>query len=343
MYEIALVIPVLNEAGGIAATLSRFSLEANNKVIFVVVDNGSKDTTLKEIEKWRKKNPERPFKLLKETRKGSIYARRKGLFKAKYLAKAVISTDADCKPITGFFNNIKKDFVNDKTAGILKGSMRSDPYTRLVLRLYLPNLIKLMAAQERFEVNLFGDFYAGGYFGIKSQLINNYVFTLDNIPTPKVPSVFWAKHCYYLGYKFKASKPDLRVSSRRFWKDPDGFIYDKRAKLIRGEQDDRKKKVRQIKLISKKEKELICIQGKVFSTRLLMFLLDALFFEKGCPNKKIVSLVIRKNCQYFDIEENEVRIIQKLSLEKAKRKILKDYQERVLTKLSKDPELKPFL
>lgn len=73
---ISYIIPVFNSERTIQRCLSSI-LEQKGKKEIIVVDNGSKDSTLKVVKEMAEKNPE--IKVLKESKKGPAAARNKGL------------------------------------------------------------------------------------------------------------------------------------------------------------------------------------------------------------------------------------------------------------------------
>lgn len=334
-FDIALLIPTFNESQIIKKTLSSFSKEADKRVLFVVIDNGSKDDTVTEINKWQKNN-KRPMVLLFEKKKGALYAKRKGLFYAKNKAEVVISTDADCRPLTGFYKNIRKYFLNNSNIDILAGHLRHDSSTRLLKHIYLGGVMNLVAWQENVERMLFGPFFFGGYFGVRSSRINNLAFPTGKIPSPKEATVFWSKHCYYLGYKFGFSKRDMRTSSRRFWSDPYGFISGDRLKPIRDELKSYSSKKKLLSSLREKQSLLIELRQRYFAKRLLMFLIDAFYFmqENKVKNKTCTSEVINKTFAYLNLKRESIEPLISSDFEKAKKEILNGYETQVIKKLS---------
>jgi len=334
-FDIAIVIPVFNESQRIEKTLSSFAKEADERILFVIVDNASTDTTAQTVKHWQKKNSRQPLILLYENRKGSLYARTKGLRYAKGTSRIVVSTDADCWPLRGFYNNIRRNFLDNVAADVLKGYERHEPSVRLLKQLYIPELMALIAWQEKIESLLFGPFFFGGYFGIKNDKINNVVFSTHKLPIPKEPSVFWGRHCYYLGYRFILSNPDMRTSSRRFWLDTYNFISGKRSKPIRNEPRAADKQLKKLEYLKKTQNKLIVLRKNYFAPRLLMFLLDAVCFERKISNKTIVASTIERACNFLGVNPTEIRSLADMQLREAKKTMLDRYEQKTYQRIEK--------
>lgn len=85
--SVSVIIPVYNRAQLIRRCLDGVANQKFPNMEVIVVDNGSTDSTLSEIEKWREKNrgnleSEFSFKLLTEPKRGACAARNKGLKEA---------------------------------------------------------------------------------------------------------------------------------------------------------------------------------------------------------------------------------------------------------------------
>lgn len=321
-FDIAVVIPVFNESQGIQRTLSRFSSNADDHVLLIVIDNRSNDQTLAFINDWHRKNRKQSLIILSEKTRGSLYARKRGLDFAKTCASVAISTDADCWPLAGFYKNIRSHFSNDSTMDVLVGRERQESRTRLLKQLYIPHLMNLISWQEHIETTLFGPLFFGGYFGIKTDKINDLVFSAQKIPIRQEPSVFWSRHCHYLGYTFTQSKPDIRTSSRRFWSDPHGSY--KHSKAIRANLPNRNEQKRILVTLRKNENNLIMLRQKHFAYRLLMFVLDALFFEKEIVNKTIVSDVLTVSCNFLKLDPLTIKGLTSMGFTEAKKRIIRN-------------------
>lgn len=333
-YDIAVVIPILNESQIVENSLSSFSAQADKNIIFVIVDNESSDSTVSTIKRWQRSNRNINLKLLLEKKKGVLFAKRRGLEYSKKLADVVVSTDIDNWPLENFYANIRTIFNQDPSADILRGKVRYEPLVRLQKLLFLPELMSLIAWQEDLEQNLFGPFFFGGYFGVKSSKINKTAFPIRKVPLPYISSIFWSRHCYYLGYSFKLSKPDMRSSNRRFWFDPYGSVSGERQKQIRKELKSKKSQEKIFIALRENQHKLIKFRQKYFAERLLMFLLDAVFFERDIERKAIVSEAVDKSCEYLELNPLFIRKLTKMNFNKAKAEILRDNKDLVLKKIS---------
>lgn len=329
MYDLAVVIPAFNESASIKQTLDMFSRDSEYRTLLIVVDNNSSDDTAIKTSKWILANKEKPTILLVEKQKGSVYARYRGMIYAKHKAKVVLSTDADMTPLTGFYKSIQKNFLQNQNADVLCGHLKNDPEVRLLKRIYLPNLMNLIYLQEKVEVGIFGPVFFGGYFAIKSSKINDIALPVKDIANPFEPTPYWSKHCYYLGYKFIESEQNMVHSNRRFWVDPIGSIGGTRVNPIREPEINSVEKRKMFEELHKKELLLITERQKYFSERLLFFLLDAIFFETKCSNKKHVKKTIQAFCNEFEIEDLSLSEIQSQKFLNAKNFILKKYLNKV--------------
>lgn len=96
-FEYSIVIPAYNEAKRLPATLEKiekFLADFPKKVEIVVVNDGSKDTTVKEVAKFIEKYPKLHLRCIdNKENHGKGYAVRMGMLDAK--GKYVLFTDAD--------------------------------------------------------------------------------------------------------------------------------------------------------------------------------------------------------------------------------------------------------
>lgn len=323
-FDIAVVIPVFNESEGIQLTLSKFSRHANERVLIIVVDNDSTDQTLLRIHDWQSRHLKQHLVVLSEKIRGSLYARKRGLDYAKTCASVAISTDADCWPLAGFYESIRSNFVTDTTKHVLVGRERHESQTRLLKQLYIPHLMNLISWQEHIETMLFGPFFFGGYFGIKTDKINNLVFSARRIPIKYEPSVFWSRHCHYLGYTFTQSPPNLRTSSRRLWAEAREFNANQHVKVVRSNLPNRNEQRRTFAKLKENENRLMRFRQKHFAHRLLMFVLDALFFEKEIVNKTIVSDVLTVSCNFLELDPLTIKGLTSMGFTEAKKRIIRN-------------------
>jgi glycosyltransferase involved in cell wall biosynthesis len=334
MYDVAIIIPTYNEVTLIEGALNAFVKAVHANALYVVVDNNSHDGTVNAVERWRKKNPVFPLVLLHEKKRGSSYARRKGLFYAKNKASTLISTDADCRPLPGFHQNIRK-FITNNHVDILVGYQQHDASVRLLKQIYLPKIMQTIAWMEKTEVRFFGPFFFGGFFGIKSDKLTHKIFSISNLALPHEPSVVWSKHCYYFGYTFSYSQKTMRTSSRRFWSDPYGFISLQHSKAVRSLLPNQKNKIKILEKLRGREAEFIDIRMRLFGQRILLLLLDAIFYEKTVKNKTIISTTIKRTCLSLGISSSYYKNLGHYTFQKAKKMILQTYLDHTILVLSK--------
>jgi len=322
-FDIALVVPDFNEAKRITATLTNFAKNANGRVLFVLVDNGSTDSSTSLIRKWQKNNPSHSLTLLTCQRRGALYARRKGMDHAKNKVDVIVSTDADNHLADDFYKNVRTRFVSKK-GDILRGHVKYEPHIRLLKQLYLPSRMKQIAWQEAIEEQLFGKFFFGGYFGVRSSLIQDLSFPVRNVPMPDEGTIFWSRHCWYQGFSFVESNSDMTSSNRRFWSYSNNNTFGSRSIPIR---DDVTSKQKQIDIFKKArlDEPLMIERGNVYFTkRQLLFLLDAALFSKKIPKGKRINNAIEKGCEFFKIRKRPLMETTELSFQSAKKNMLKN-------------------
>ncbi|MCK5822538.1 MAG: glycosyltransferase [Bacteroidales bacterium] len=92
---VSIIIAVRNEENSISAIIDDITEQTYNNFELIIIDDHSKDSTIKIIEALSKKNP--PIKLLKLTNNvsGKKSALAKGIENAQ--GKLIITTDADCR------------------------------------------------------------------------------------------------------------------------------------------------------------------------------------------------------------------------------------------------------
>lgn len=327
-FDIAVVIPAFNEERAIDHTLNEFTREADERTILILIDNGSTDGTLRTVKHWQTRHPNHPFTVLFEKRNGALYARRRGMWYAKDIAECVISVDADDRPLPGFYDHIRQDFLRNPQADILRGRIRHDPQIRLLRQLYLPQLMRLISMQEAIETELFGPFFFGGYFGVKRALINELAFPIRKIPAPEEASVYWSRHCVYLGYRFQDSRPDMRSSNRRFWADPYASSAGARLQPIRTELTSVKKQERFFRELAGNEPELIRLRKQYFARRILLFLLDAAWFLKASVGNPRAKEAVMKTSAFLNIDGAHILDLSALPFKEAQKEILVLYERR---------------
>lgn len=320
-YDAAIVIPIHNEEKGIITTLDTFNKRITNRFLLIAIDNNSTDGTLKKLQSWQQTHPNSPFVILTEPKRGSMYARRKGLLYAKDYASVVISSDADNTPREGFAEDILT-FLGDKHVDVLAGYQQQDPYARLLKQLYLPNLMNAVAWMEQCEREIFGPFFFGGYFGIKSEKIDPKIFNVHSVALPTEPSVIWSKHCHYSQYAFASSRKTMQTSSRRFWADTKGFFALQHKKIIRSNAPPSQQDIQGLEKLSHGENKLIDLRLRHFSQRLLLLLLDAVYFKRQVTDNHTVDEVIDKACNLLHISPGTIRRLDGLSFLKAKKALI---------------------
>ena len=120
----SIIIPVLNEQHGIFNLLELLKDRANdpNALEFIVVDGGSIDNTIKEVNRFSKKFPELDVKAV-ESEKGRGVQLHNGALAASH--DLFYFLHADSHPPKGFDSHIYKAVASGKPAGCFRMRFRS--------------------------------------------------------------------------------------------------------------------------------------------------------------------------------------------------------------------------
>jgi len=122
----------------------------------------------------------------------------------------------------------------------------------------------------------------------------------------------------------------MQTSSRRFWADAKGFFSLQHKKIIRSNSSPTPEDIQRLVNLKQQEDTLIAVRLDHFAQRLLLLLLDAVFFEKQTPDKSVVDGVITDVSNFLDIHVNEVRKTATLSFAKARTTLLASYKSSAL-------------
>jgi len=115
-YSVSILVPCKNERGNVEQAVTRLpSFGTKQEIIFV--EGGSKDGTYEEIERVKKKYPQKDIKLYKQTGKGKGDAVRLGFGKAHNDILMILDADLTVPPeeLPKFYNAIqsgKGEFIN---------------------------------------------------------------------------------------------------------------------------------------------------------------------------------------------------------------------------------------
>lgn len=317
-FDLAVVIPIYNEEECIYRTLSSFFPKNYENIIAILVDNNSKDNTIIEIEKWKKDHPQQACKILTEKTKGAAIARLTGMRYAKSIASCIVSVDADNWLETDYFSHLYKNFFLKKNVQVWRGILYHPKEDRLLKQLFIKEYLDFLSWQEHIEEKIFGPTFFGGHFGIKSEVFDEKIFNIKNIPLMSEATCFWSRHCYYLNYKTINSTTYLRTSSRRFLSDPYGNIVGKRTKTIRLNDFTKAEKIEVFTDLKNNMTKVIDFRKKYFSEKLAYLLLDAIFFEKENGETIKSKTAIAKMTNKFGVEEKYFLEINNLDFKKAK-------------------------
>lgn len=138
MIEYSVVIPTYNEEAGITSSLTQalnFLKPYSSSFEVIVVDDGSEDSTVEKVEKYKKEHPE--IKLIKNPHKGKGFTVRTGMLMAK--GKYILMADADMatpieelKRLMVWIKEHDFDIVIGSREGV--GAQRhNEPYIRHVM------------------------------------------------------------------------------------------------------------------------------------------------------------------------------------------------------------------
>ena len=133
-YGMSFIIPCYNEQNNIAACLNSISNEIRKYNVpyeIIVVDNGSTDNTIEEVKKWSCKNDGKIL-LLRENRKGIVWARARGADKAIY--SMLVNIDCDNRIPAGWVNVALREFCDPSIAAI-SGPLVFDDVSKTVMQL----------------------------------------------------------------------------------------------------------------------------------------------------------------------------------------------------------------
>lgn len=118
--KIAIIIPVYNEEDIILDTLRSFVGQrlSPSQYQLIIVDNGSTDSSIRLIDAFIKSHPSHSISLVREVRRGSTYATRKGFSKAR-AADILIRIDADTIIPATFLSTVSDYFLDSQVDAIV--------------------------------------------------------------------------------------------------------------------------------------------------------------------------------------------------------------------------------
>ena len=107
--KVSIVIPAHNEEESIAHTLEAVCALSYPDFEVIVVDNASTDKTSEIAKKF-------PVKVVREDRKGLLFARERGRVEA--IGEIIANMDADCLPHKNWLSKMVHHFKNDDVAAV---------------------------------------------------------------------------------------------------------------------------------------------------------------------------------------------------------------------------------
>ena len=111
--KVSLIIPVFNEEKYITLCLESLEKQIEKPNEIIIVDNNCTDNTINIVKKYKKILP---IKIVKEKKKGVVFARNRGFSKAK--GDILARCDADSILPKNWIKKIKEDFSKNKIDGL---------------------------------------------------------------------------------------------------------------------------------------------------------------------------------------------------------------------------------
>ena len=238
--RMAITIPFLNEEQYILKTLNSLLYKTYIRdTFFVLVNNNSTDNSQEVIKSFVKNNPEINLIYKNEPKQGVFFARKKALDIALDLdVDIIIGTDAD----TVFNNKAFGDIIEfsfDTIHDVLSGRGTISPQKRLYRYLYFPYFVKLSSLLWNKEFEIFGNYFFGAFFAIKTKFYNKlspFYYGKLLLVNGGGEDLLLSRRAYYLGGNFTESKNRVITSHRRFFSDPIGWLTAQRKGSPREER-----------------------------------------------------------------------------------------------------------
>jgi cellulose synthase/poly-beta-1,6-N-acetylglucosamine synthase-like glycosyltransferase len=124
--KVSIIIPAFNEENYISKCIEACLSQDYNNYEIIVIDNASTDKTFETSSKYK-------IKVIKENRKGTLWARQCGLENSD--GELIATIDADCIPVKGWLSSGVKHFKDEKVSGL------SGPYLYFDAPFFEKNLI----------------------------------------------------------------------------------------------------------------------------------------------------------------------------------------------------------
>lgn len=205
--NISTVIPTFNEEFYIGKLLTQIKSQKypQNKLETIVVDNNSKDESVKAVKSFIKDNPEMRIKLFTENKQGVNFARNRGGYTAK--GELLIFLDADNRMKNDFLQNVAKIYNSSLSAGSFYTIPESNSWSDNALFNIL-HFLKVLGFKLHGKCFLTKDlFYKMGGWDEKVKIATTVEFN-DRLK----------KECQKNGLKYKITNIKIKASMRRFKK-----------------------------------------------------------------------------------------------------------------------------
>lgn len=217
-FDVVIVIPCYNEELYIGKTLKALSSQKVAPDItwhVVFVDNNSTDHTATLIHKYCH-HAGISYTIIRETKKGTVYSRTRGLIYASKLSKdIIISTDADTTFSPTFIESTRKD-MNAQKSDVLSGKRMLSQKVRLWKMIVAPTIVNTYRKLWNLEYEIFGPYFFGSYFAIRADFFKK--IALFNPPDHELfmgEDILLSRRCYYMGASFSQSSTNIAVHPRR--------------------------------------------------------------------------------------------------------------------------------
>lgn len=177
-YELWVVVPFYNEAGGVRATLDALEAQIDRKFTLLMVDNASTDSSDSVIRAFAGRHPDVDLRIILEPEKGTGAACDTGFrYAIAHGARFVARTDADCLPRHDWVGNIRRAFHDGEEFVVGRIRARNDDYPlRFGEELFLQCLVGVAAGFGRIRAANRGAQYRCRYVMTPG---NNLAITAD--------------------------------------------------------------------------------------------------------------------------------------------------------------------
>lgn len=310
-----LVIPFFNEALYLDKFLSNLKKQTNpNQIKFfcLFVDNNSTDKSVSIIKKYCQQQ-KIPFQIVNENRQGTVYSRISGIKTAlTFNPELIISTDVDVTLPTNFISQTILD-LKLSSADVLSGKLNKDPQIKNFTKLNSVKIYNLKQSIWNIEYSLFGPYFFGAYFAIKSSFLKKMKDLNAEIHEPYLgEDIFLSRRCYYLAGKFIRSSLAVIPHPRREILTSKENDHSFAGNMIKSHQQLYQKDQFTISpLDSQQENNIMKKLEQEAAQRLIWLSVDAfLFWQKDKEKHSQAHQCFKKSCNFFKLSEKNFDLNQ---------------------------------